>query len=308
MSREHAQIKLAIWADDEFRDLSPGAQHLYFVLLTSPALSYCGVTDWRPKRIAAAANGWTATDVEQAAKELADRLYLVVDDDTEEVLIRSFLRNDGLMARERMATAMAKAYSTVASPRLRGVLVHELKRLHSEQPSLTGWSSERAVELLSKPSVDPSAMASVMALTTAPAMPSAEPLAMALPMETVMDPPTPSSLLLAPAPSSLLPPVPTVPAETPNELSGRKRPATRMPPGWNPSENHRKYAAEHGIDLSHEERQFREWVKSKDQRYANWNSGFSTWLGNTKKWATPGRGAKPPWQHHDPTTGRAVER
>lgn len=305
MSREHAQIKLAIWADDEFRHLSPGAQHLYFVLLTSPALSYCGVTDWRPKRIAAAANGWTATDVEQAAKELADRLYLVVDDDTEEVLIRSFLRNDGLMARERMATAMAKAYSSVASPRLRGVLVHELKRLHSDQPSLTGWTSERAVELLSKPSVDPCAIASVTTLTMALVEASAMPLPMASGMETALDPPTPAP---APATYSLLPGVPTVPAETPSEPSGRKRPATRMPQGWTPSENHRKYATQHGIDLSHEERQFREWVESKDQRYANWNSGFSTWLGNAKKWATPGRGARPPWQHHDPTTGRAVER
>lgn len=158
MAREHAQVKLAIWSDDDFRSLSPAAQHGYFVLLTSPSLSYCGVADWRPRRIAALAAGWSAGAVQTAASELARTLFILVDEDTEEVLLRSFVRTDGVMQRERMATAMAKAWAGTASAVLRGVVVHELKRLREESPELGGWGSKAAVDLLGKPSVDPSAM------------------------------------------------------------------------------------------------------------------------------------------------------
>lgn len=175
MAREHATIKLDIWADDDFRALPRDAQHLYFVLLTSSTLSYCGVGDWRPKRLAALAAGWTAGDVESAARVLAGRRYIVVDEDTEEVLIRSFVRNDGLMSRELMATAMAKAWSSVSSAVLRGVIVHELIRLHEEFPKLGGWQSDRAVDLLGKASVDPSTVAPVDLPVDDPVDPSVDP-------------------------------------------------------------------------------------------------------------------------------------
>lgn len=156
MAREYAQVRLAIWGDDDFRALSPRAQHLYLTLLTSPSLSHCGVGDWRPKRIAALAAGWSAGEVEEAAAELVGKLFIVVDEDTEEVLVRSFLRHDGLMKQPKMATAMASAHAAVASTVLRRVIVHELQRLKQDHPELKGWGSEKASELLSKESVDPS--------------------------------------------------------------------------------------------------------------------------------------------------------
>src|ERR1051325_11775625 len=98
MPRSYARVKTDIWADDDFRTLPLEAQHLYFVLLTSNALNYCGVTDWRPVRIAASSLGWTAQEVVTAGCILAERFYVVIDEDTEEVLVRSFIRNDGFMA------------------------------------------------------------------------------------------------------------------------------------------------------------------------------------------------------------------
>src|SRR3954447_16815038 len=105
MAREYARLRIDIWIDDNFRRLSPPAQHLYFVLLTSPSLSYCGVSDWRPGRIAAAAAGWTAEAVEAAGRELTECQYIVPDAGTEEVLIRSFIRHDGLMKESRVAVS-----------------------------------------------------------------------------------------------------------------------------------------------------------------------------------------------------------
>ena len=155
MAREYAQIKLAIWADDDWRDLSPLARYLYLTLLTSPTLSHCGVADWRPARIAAL-NGMQPEEVEYHGGELVDSLHLLIDDESEEVLIRSFVRNDGLMKQPKMAVAMASAHAAVASKELRGVIVHELNRLRADHPDLHGWGPERAKELLGMRSVDPS--------------------------------------------------------------------------------------------------------------------------------------------------------
>ena len=46
--RDYAQVRLSIWNDDDFRELSPAAQWLYFLLLTHPTLTSAGVGDWRP--------------------------------------------------------------------------------------------------------------------------------------------------------------------------------------------------------------------------------------------------------------------
>lgn len=154
MPREFARVKLSIWEDDDFRALSPEAQHLYFVLLTSSKLDYAGVTDFRPGRIAKGAESWRPWDVLKAAEELSAALYIVIDVDTEEVLLRSFIRHDGLLQEPNMAVAMRKAWTAVASPTLRGVVVHELQRLHAEGPDLKGWA--RVSDLLGKASVNPS--------------------------------------------------------------------------------------------------------------------------------------------------------
>lgn len=155
MARDYAQIKLSIWDDDDWRELSPLARYLYMSLLTSPSLNHCGVADWRPARIASL-TGMSAEDVEAAGSELTDSLHLVIDRDAEEVMIRSFIRNDGLMKQPKMAVAMTNARASLSSQVLRGVVVHELKRLHEDYPDLKGWGSDRARELLGLRSINPS--------------------------------------------------------------------------------------------------------------------------------------------------------
>lgn len=155
--RDFAQVRLSIWNDDAFRALSVFAQHLYFMLLSHPSLSYCGVGDWRPARLAALAADWKQNDVRAAAIELALAHFIVLDDETEEFLVRSFVRNDPLMRQKNLATSMARAFSTVGSDTIRGVIVHELKRLKRDAPNLGGWRSPEAMSLLSKPEIDPKA-------------------------------------------------------------------------------------------------------------------------------------------------------
>src|SRR5690606_7289371 len=64
VARDHARIRLDIWADDDFGSLTSSAQWLYLHLLSSPTLSFAGVADWRPARIAGRTAELTADDVE----------------------------------------------------------------------------------------------------------------------------------------------------------------------------------------------------------------------------------------------------
>ncbi len=154
MARTFAQVKTAIWGEDHFRELRGDAQLLYFMLKTAPKLSYCGVTDWRPGRIAANNADWTTDRAIEAGLELHRGLFIVVDEATEEVLIRTFVKHDGFMESPNIASAMVREYASIASKHLRGVLIHELIRLHESDPDLKGW--KKAEVLLGNPSVNPS--------------------------------------------------------------------------------------------------------------------------------------------------------
>ncbi|GAA3705865.1 hypothetical protein GCM10023081_47090 [Arthrobacter ginkgonis] len=173
MARVYAQTDVGIWSDDDFLDLGLHAQWLYWHLFSQPDLSYCGVTDWRPKRIVPKAAGLTLGTVLDAARELCERHYIVTDEDTEEVLVRSFVRSDGLLKQRNMGAAVAKAHATIASRTLAGVVVHELQRLHAEHPDWSSWSALESV--LSKRSINPYELTSEKGPDDPPEMPFGNP-------------------------------------------------------------------------------------------------------------------------------------
>jgi hypothetical protein len=152
-SEAYTRILTSLWSDNDFAALSADAQWLYFVILTAPDRSLCGVADWRVNRLKKRAVGRTAEALEIIADELEAAHFLVIDRDTEEALVRSFVRKDTVMKMPNMATAMVKAFQKVASPRLRAVIVHELQRLHREHPELKGWN-EGSLELLGREALD----------------------------------------------------------------------------------------------------------------------------------------------------------
>lgn len=149
----YTRILTSLWSDDDFTALSWQAQWLYVAVLTGPGRTLCGVADWRPKRLKARAVGLTEDGLDAVAEELEEAYFLVIDRDTEEVLVRSYVRNDSLMKMPNMATAMVKAFHTVTSKTLRAVIVHELQRRHREEPDLKGWN-EAVMDLLNRPSLD----------------------------------------------------------------------------------------------------------------------------------------------------------
>ena len=154
MARVYASVKLGIWDDDDFRALTPPAQHLYFLLLTDPKLSYCGAGDWLPKRIRQKAKGWEITEILNAALELVDNRLIVIAEDTDEYLVRSFVRHDGVMAHSKLCVSAATATREIGSNSLRRVVIGELKRLKEERPDMPAWDRDAVQEILKRDSID----------------------------------------------------------------------------------------------------------------------------------------------------------
>lgn len=139
MARDHARIKTSRQRDVDWRGLSVNAQWTYDAVTTSEALSYVGVVDYRPGKIAALAKGQSAKRVEAAVKELEAGNFVVVDWLTEELLIRTYVRHDGVLARVNMGKAMGRSLAKVVSLSVREAILWELARCYKDEPKAQGW-------------------------------------------------------------------------------------------------------------------------------------------------------------------------
>lgn len=139
MARDHARVKVSIWNDPDFRALSSADQHGYLALFSQAALSYCGVIDYIPGRLAQLASDLTPTKVKAAVRGLERAKFIVVDRETAELLVRSYVRHDGVLERVNMGKAVGAAVERVTSNTIRDAIAVEMGRLMAEQPGLAGW-------------------------------------------------------------------------------------------------------------------------------------------------------------------------
>lgn len=129
MARQFAQVFSAIWDDPDFRTLEPSPQRLYLFLLSQSNINYAGVIMLSPRRWASRAADYPETALLTDLAVLIDRRYVVVDPAEEELLVRSYIRNDGLWKNPKtMKSARRDALATASLP-LREALIAELKRL-----------------------------------------------------------------------------------------------------------------------------------------------------------------------------------
>lgn len=275
MPREFANMRSDIWGDDDWRDLSLRAQWLYELLMTHPTLTTAGVADWRPAKLSGLARDATAAVIREAAEELLAAWFVVYDDETEEILIRSFLRHDGVLKKPNVAISMTKAFAAVASPEIRGVIVHELLRLSVEHPEWPAWQQDRVAGLLKKRSVDPKRDRSSDG--------SVDPSGNGYAKGSENDPSLPVT-------SNPLPVTGNQDASRPAD-DGKKRLAeVRLPESWAPTAGHFARARDLGVDVAAEVDAFRLHAETHDRHAANWNAAFTTWL----KKAGERRGADAP--------------
>lgn len=145
MARDHARTYVSIWGTD-FTHLSAEAQRLYWVITSQHNLTYCGVLDYIPNRLANLAKDTDADDVQRALNELESSRHVVVDYDTSEILIRTFVRWDGLLDSPNVTKAMLKARALIMSDRLREALDTEISKAFKADPKRAGWKGFKAAD------------------------------------------------------------------------------------------------------------------------------------------------------------------
>lgn len=118
------------------------------------SFSYAGTVDYLPRRFASYAGDTTVESIEHDAMELSSGRFVVIDPETEELLVRSYIKYDEILRQPRLAVSMVNAYEEVSSPVLRGVIVGELLALAEANPDLPSWTNPAVQKLLTEPSID----------------------------------------------------------------------------------------------------------------------------------------------------------
>lgn len=129
MARGHGRILSSIWEDPDFLALDEKEQRLYLFLISQPNLNHAGLLPLTLRRWARKAAGLTVADLEKQLAALAAARFIVLDDDTEELLIRSFVRNDGVWRMPKVMGAMVSGAMEISSHALQAALLEEMDRI-----------------------------------------------------------------------------------------------------------------------------------------------------------------------------------
>jgi hypothetical protein len=147
MPRSFAQLQLRIWVDDEWTALSLEAQHLYTLLLSQEDCGASGLIPLRPRRWAKLTANGSVEKTMAALTELDDASFLVVDIETAEVLVRTFIRNGENYKHVRLLRTALNQAERAESPRIRSALGQELARLPPVVvPAATGRNAAAVAE------------------------------------------------------------------------------------------------------------------------------------------------------------------
>jgi len=141
VAREFVRLLTSINDDPDWLTLTCQQQSAYTAALTSQDLSWCGVVPYIPKRLAEFAEDLTERRVILALAELAKRNMVVIDRSTEELLVRTYVRHDGLLKKPNIARAMEKALVRVHSGDIRAAVIHELSKVYAEDSEMPCWAA-----------------------------------------------------------------------------------------------------------------------------------------------------------------------
>lgn len=285
MAREYARIKLTIWNDPDFKALSTDAQWLYFTMLTNSTINSCGVLEWREPKLANFSSDMTVQRLRRAAWELGQAGLAAVDPETEEALVRSFVRHDGVLQSPNMARALVREHGGIASLKIMEIVSREVRRGLSEHPE---WKGAEAAEPVRKqfPNAEPnpSNLVPDWFQNGSETVPTEMPLKQGNPSNLVPEQFDPS---LIPYPSLT------------ERGATRKRAAHTLPEDWKPNASHIEKAMAKGLDVNALAERMRNWAEASDKRYVNWDATFRNWIEREDARPTRPEATKSPWDRWD---------
>jgi hypothetical protein len=273
-------VYLTIWNDPDFRNVPLAAQWLYFTMLTYPTLTSCGVMEWREPKLIKMAEGLDIPTLREAAWRLGQHRLIAVDPDTEEALVRSFVRHDGGLKSPNIAKMIVRDHATIASQKLMELVSIEVRRTIEEHPDYRGASFASPVaKQFPEPIGNPSDLVPDWFHSGSDSVQSIIPLMEGEPFQFGSSPSTSTS-------TQTLTCLSPVPADAGTQTSkSRKRPKTSLPDDWTPNEAHAEKAASLHLDLQRQVDKFRSSALANDRRYSDWDAAFRNWLTNAVEYA-----------------------
>lgn len=125
MARNFARLTTSVWADPAWRHLGRRRQHMYLLLLSQPKLTLAGSLDMKTRVWADMANV-PEDDIVEDVRGLEALRLVAVDWDTDELVIRTFVKHDLVLANRKTAKGMWAAWAAIESPSLREVVLRNL--------------------------------------------------------------------------------------------------------------------------------------------------------------------------------------
>jgi hypothetical protein len=141
VAREFVRLLTSIHEDPDWLGMTSQQHDVYVALMTSQDLSWCGVMPYIPKRLARFSADLTERRVIGALSELENLRMVIVDRSTEELLVRTYIRHDGLLKKPNIARAMEKALVRVHSGDIRAAIIQELGRVYLDDPGMPCWDA-----------------------------------------------------------------------------------------------------------------------------------------------------------------------
>ena len=277
---EYGKIFKRVWGDADFKALTCQQQLLYLKLVSQTDISLAGVLTLATIRWAGQTAGVTDKDIARTLAELEAARFIVCDRETQEVLVRSYVRNDLGWRSSKTMKAVKAAVGRILSPRLRGVISAELLKVDTS--GLSDRKSE-TYELSPREYID-----SVIRDLVDENPPVDTPCD--TPSDTPCDTPSDGVSRSGPLTHALA----NANANANANAPARERTTTRahqLPDDWQPKPETvaAMSAAMPGVDFRLEHAKFRDHYKSNGKAMKDWDATWRNWMRRVKEFAPTSR-------------------
>lgn len=148
MAREYARYLVSNHDDSDWFAMTCVQHDCYMALTSSPDLSWAGVVPLVPARFARISADLTERRVVRTWAELEALNKIIIDESTGEILVRTFLRHDNVLAKPNIAKAFCRAFDLVKSDIIRRAITAEVARLYDEHSEEWGGTWDAIAERL----------------------------------------------------------------------------------------------------------------------------------------------------------------
>lgn len=123
MARSYGAVKVSVWeVTSDFRRLELAAQWGYMMLISQPQLNNLGVLPYAPEKWHRFAADINRDALHGIIDQLVEHHYVVVDTETDELLVRTFIKHDKVWAQPKLVTNARRLIREVESQLIRDTL------------------------------------------------------------------------------------------------------------------------------------------------------------------------------------------